>query len=360
MLDALLRRHGDRVRDAAIATGGHPIPNAASVDAGRRALAIANDARARGEWLVVLLSGGASAMLEVPAEGLTLQDLDAATRLLLSSGLPIAQMNAIRKHLSAIKGGALGAAAERVVTYAMSDVHAPIEDDPSVIGSGPTVADTSTFADALSAVDTSGLTARVPVAVREWLKAGARGAQAETPKPGDDRLAASEFVVIGNRRTLIQAAAEETRARGYHVVSIEEPLFGEARDAAVRFARFAHGRSRPAAILGAGETTVTLPAAGAKPGGRNQEFVLAAASEMVSLAPAVLVSAGSDGIDGHTDAAGAFADDTTIGRAEAAGLDVRATLRDHASYDFFARLDDLLTTGPTGTNLGDIQVLLLG
>ena len=355
-----MRASGDRVRDVAIGSGGHPVPDDASVDAGRRALALAAAARTRGEWLVVLLSGGASAMVEVPADGLTLEDVAATTRLLLSSGLPIARMNAVRKHLSAIKGGGLGAAAERVVTYALSDVHAPIEDDPSVIGSGPTVGDGSTFQDALDTIEEAGFGQRVPAVVRERLTAGARGEYAETPKPGDSRLAASEFHVTGNRRTVIAAAAAEAAARGYEPSTIDQPVVGEARDAAERFVRLASGYTRPRALVGAGETTVTLPRGGARPGGRNQEFALAAAPGLVGLAPAVLVSAGTDGIDGRTDAAGAFADDTTMRRAEAAGLDFRASLREHASYDFFERLDDLLITGPTGTNLGDLQVLLLG
>jgi hydroxypyruvate reductase len=360
MLDALLRAHGDRVRDVATGSGGHPVPDDASVEAGRRALAVADAARARGEWLVVLLSGGASAMLEVPADGLTIDDLAATTRLLLSSGLPIARMNAVRKHVSTVKGGLIGARAERAVTYALSDVHAPVEDDPSVIGSGPTVADGSTFQDALDALAEARLAERVPRAVREWLIAGARGAHPETPRPGDPRLAASRFVVAGNRRTVIEAAAVEAKRRGYPVTTIAAPIVGEARDAAVSFVRYAAGGARPAAIVGGGETTVTLPAKGAPPGGRTQEFALAAAHALVPLAPAVLLSAGTDGIDGRTDAAGGFADDTTVRRAAQAGLDLRSALAEHASYGALARLDDLLITGPTGTNLGDVQVLLLG
>ena len=355
-----MRTNGDRVRDVAIGSGGHPLPNDASVEAGRRALAAAAGARSRGEWLVVLLSGGASAMLEVPADGLTVQDVSATTELLISSGLPIAAMNAVRKHLSKIKGGALGAAAERVVTYALSDVHSPIEDDPSVIGSGPTVGDASRFQDALRGIEEAGLAPRIPACARDRLAAGARGEHAETPKPGDPRLAASQFVVAGNRRTVIDAAAVEARARGYAVITAEQPVVGEARHAAESFVQLAKGQRRSVAIIGGGETTVTLPSSGARPGGRNQEFALAAAPGLVALAPAVLVSAGTDGIDGRTDAAGAFADDTTVRRAEAAGLDLRAALREHASYSFFARLDDLLITGPTGTNLGDVQVLLIG
>ena len=361
MLDALLRAEGERVRDVAIGSGGHPVPDDASVDAGRRALAVADAARARGEWLVVLLSGGASAMLEVPADGLTLDDIAGTTRLLLASGLPIASMNAVRKHLSSIKGGRLAQAAGQTATYALSDVHAPIEDDPSVIGSGPTVADASSYRDAIDALDRAGLTPRLPQAVRAWLSDGGAGAHPETPKPGDALLRQSSFVVIGNRRTVVNAAAAEARARGYDVAIVDHAIVGEARDAAESFVKSMPRSGRPAALIGGGETTVTLPAGGGVGrGGRNQEFALAAARHLVSLAPALLVSAGTDGIDGRTDAAGAFADDTTVRRAAAAGLDIDAALREHASYDFFARLDDLLVTGPTGTNVGDLQVLLMG
>jgi glycerate 2-kinase len=360
MLDALVGAHRDRVRDVAIGAGGHPVPDATSVEAGLRALAVANAARVRGEWLVVLLSGGASAMMELPVEALTLDDLAATTRVLLASGLPIAQMNAVRKHLSAIKGGQLGAAARRTITYALSDVHAPVENDPSVIGSGPTVADASTYQDAIDALDRANLAGRVPAAVREWLAAGAAGTHPETPKPGDDRLSDSRFFVAGDRRTVVNAAAAEARSRGYDVTTIDRPILGEARDAAKAFIDAAAGGGRPAALIGGGETTVTLPPDGpVGRGGRNQELALAAARALPPLAPVVFVSAGTDGIDGRTDAAGALADDTTVRRAAAAGIDVEAALGAHASYDVFARLDDLLVTGPTGTNLGDLQVLLL-
>jgi hydroxypyruvate reductase len=360
MLDALLRAHGDRIRDVATGSGGHPVPNEESVDHGRRALAAANAACSRGEWLVVLLSGGASAMMEVPADGVTLEDVASTTKLLLASGLPIAQMNAVRKHLSSIKGGQLGAAAGRTITYALSDVHAPIEDDASVIGSGPTVADASTYRDVIYALARAGLMNRAPASVRERLSAGAAGELTETPKPGDPRLEHSSFFVAGNRRTVMHAAAGEARSRGYQVVSIDRPIIGETRDAAAAFVESVPPHPRPLAVVGAGETTVTFASGGpSRPGGRNQEFALAIARRLPPLGPVVFVSAGTDGIDGRTDAAGAFSDDTTVRRAEAAGLDIDGALREHASHDFFARLDDLLVTGPTGTNLGDLQVLLM-
>jgi hydroxypyruvate reductase len=359
MADAFLRAHG-RVHDVVIADGAHPVPDERSVESGRRALALAQAARARSEPVVLLLSGGASAMLAVPPAGLSLADKATATRTLLASGLPISAMNGVRKHLSAIKGGWLAAQAGRIVTFALSDVHAPVEDDPSVIGSGPAVADPSTFGDAVAAVRAAGLDRTLPAAVVRWLTDGAAGAHPETPKPGDPRLANAEVVVIGNRRTLLDAAAAASRDRGYRVERIADPIVGETAEAARRFLAHAPAGERPVALLGGGETTVTLPSGGRTGrGGRNQEFALAIAGGLPAHAPCVFVSAGTDGIDGPTDAAGAFADETTVGRAAAAGLDAAGALRAHASYDFFARLDDLLVTGPTGTNLGDLQVLLM-
>jgi hydroxypyruvate reductase len=364
MLDAFTALHGERIREKVLAAGSHPVPDAASAGAGARALAAARAALERQDVLVVLLSGGASAMMAAPADGLTTTDLAEATKVLLKSGLSIAEMNAVRKHLSSIAGGQLAALAGHVRAYALSVVHAPIADDPAVIGSGPTVADPSTFEDAVSALRRAGMLEAVPRAARQRLLDGARGVCGETPKPGDPRLEGSEFVVIGSRRTAIAGAAAEAGARGYSVETIDAPIVGEARDAAKAFvaaARSVRAGHGSVALLGAGETTVTLTAdASAGRGGRNQEFVLAGAAGLAGIGPAVLVSAGTDGIDGPTDAAGGFADDTTTARAAAAGVDIAAALRTHDAYDALARLGDLLLTGPTGTNVGDIQILLRG
>jgi glycerate 2-kinase len=374
MTTAFLDLYGGRVRGRIVASGAHPIPDERSIEAGRGALEMAAAARRRGECLIVLLSGGASAMLAVPADGVTLDDKAAVTRLLLASGLPIAGTNAIRKHVSAIKGGQLGAAAGRSITYAISDVHAPVEDDSAVIGSGPTVADPSTFADAVAALREVGLLETVPAPIRHRLLRGIRGEAEETIKPGDPRLSRAEWILAGSRRDAMVGAAAEAARLGYRVERIEAPTIGEARDAAkgfiesARSAASARGlvasgaRPEDAAqglcVIAAGETTVTLPSDAAGRGGRNQEFALAAALAIRDLTNVALASVGTDGIDGPTDAAGAFADSTTIDRARAMGLDAGGALQAHDSYTFFERLGDLIVTGPTGTNVGDLQVLL--
>jgi glycerate-2-kinase len=334
------------------------------VKAGAAALALAAQSRARGDRLVVLLSGGASAMLASPAEGIPFEDKIALTRLLLRSGLAIGDMNAVRKHVSAVKGGRLAAAAGRSITFALSDVHGPIEDDPAVIGSGPTVGDPTTFADAERALRAAGLMDAVPASVRARLSQGVRGEVGETIKPGDPRLELAEFVLAGSRRDAMDGARDAATALGYDVEWIGPPIVGEASLAAAAFVdrvrETIRDRSRPRCVLASGETTVTLPLSGATGrGGRNQEFALAAAAGLRDLGAAGLASVGTDGIDGPTAAAGAFADSTTIDRAIARGLDPGAALRTHDGYPFFDALGDLIVTGPTGTNVGDLQILLL-
>jgi glycerate 2-kinase len=322
MADAFMERHAPRTRTLVVARGGHPLPDAASFAAGARALALADENRQRGELLVVLLSGGASAMLAAPAPGVTLEQKIAVTRELLRSGRPIAEMNAVRKELSAIKGGKLALRAGRSITFAISDVHAPLEDDPSVIGSGPTVLD------------------------------------------APERAVDARFVVAGSRRDAMRGARDTAERLGYMVVVMEPPVLGAARDAAAAFAARAAALARdatsPMCIVASGETTVTLPTGGDHGrGGRNQEFALAFALQSHLPGDYLFASVGTDGIDGPTDAAGATVDRTTPARAAAAGLDLAEALRVHDAYTVFDRLGDLVKTGPTGTNVGDLQVLLV-
>jgi hydroxypyruvate reductase len=355
MAEAFATLHDGRVRDVLIARGAHPVPDEASVEAATRALALAREARASGGLLVVLLSGGASAMMAAPAPGLTLGDKVALTRDLLASGLPIAAINAIRKHVSAIKGGQLAAAAGPSITYAISDVHAPIEDDPAVIGSGPTVADPSTYADALGS-----LPRLAPSAVRAHLQRGARGEVAEPPKPGDARLKDAQFVLAGSRRDAMDAAAVEAQRLGYVVQRIDAPTLGDAATAGRGFVEQAQAIAarigRPACVIASGETTVALEGKTGV-GGRNQELALAAALAMARAGNVALASVGTDGVDGPTNAAGAIADTTTIARAQRMGLDASAALARNDSHPFFEALVDLIVTGPTGTNVGDLQVI---
>jgi hydroxypyruvate reductase len=346
MSDAFVERFGARTREVVIAHGGHPLPDEQSFASGEAALRLADATRARGETLVVLLSGGASAMMAAPAPGVTLQDKIALTRELLRSGLPIAEMNTRRKRLSAIKGGRLAVRAGRSITFAISDVHAPVEDDPSVIGSGPTV----------------------------------------ITDPSIGR-ADTTFVLVGSRRDAMDGASAEAVRLGYEVQRIDSPTLGEAREAARIFAtrvvgvvavpHYSDGVRVRLSVIASGETTVTLSPDSTGRGGRNQEFALAAALALedapgtgtpadarggASLAGArdrwALACVGTDGIDGPTDAAGAIVDSTTLSRAGAAGLDPRAALASHDSYPLFERLGDLVITGPTGTNVGDLQVLV--
>jgi glycerate 2-kinase len=336
---------------------GHPVPDAESIEAGTRALALAR--RAGDDWLLVLLSGGASAMLAAPRPPLTLDQKIEATRALLPAGLPIDRLNCVRKHLSAIKGGQLGARAKRSLTLAISDVHAPVPDDLSVIASGPTAPDASTFAEALEISTSVG---GVPAAVLEHLERGVAGLLEETIKPGDPRLAHALHQVIGNRRTAMEGAARAAASLGYAVEVLTEPLVGEARESSQRFVSrahaLAHGGSRPLCVIAAGETTVRVSGAGL--GGRNQEVALAATPFVAAIGrAAVLASAGTDGTDGPTDAAGAIVDSSTLERSQRAGLDWQASLRANDAYHFFLPLGDLLRWGPTGTNVGDLQIMLI-
>ena len=341
---------------------GHPIPDARSVRAARRALEIAS-ASATGDLLVVLLSGGASALMALPADGITLEDKQDTVRRLLRAGATIDELNAVRKHLSAIKGGRLAAATRaHVVTLAISDV---VGDDLSVIGSGPTMPDPSTFADALRVLDERGGRSAFPPAVVALLERGDRGEIPETPKPDDRRLAHSAARIIGGRMTAVRGAADAARALGYDVHVIEAPIVGESREAARAFVddvdRAAAMLGRPACVIGGGETTVHVKGTGL--GGRNQEFALAVLMDLAGpKGPALQCafgSIGTDGIDGPTDAAGATVDSTSAERARTCGMDPTLFLDNNDSYHFFSALDDLVRTGPTGTNVGDVQVALI-
>ncbi|MGE3842398.1 MAG: glycerate kinase, partial [Vicinamibacterales bacterium] len=287
------------------------------------------------------------------------------TRWMLSRGLSIDALNAVRKHLSLIKGGQLAAAARaRVETWAISDVHQPFDDDPSTIGSGPTVADPSTYAqawDILSGLDPRWCDVHPSVATR--LDAGRRGQLVETPKPGDDRLRRSMYRVIGNRHAAMAGASEAAAKAGLIAVVKKEAMRGDARTAAVRFLREAVASTDsipgPCCFLASGETTVDVRGSGR--GGRNQEFALAAGLEIATLGRSATVAAiGTDGIDGPTDAAGAVADESTASRAAHLGLDPHAALDENDSFTFFTRLGDLIVTGPTETNVGDLLIFVRG
>lgn len=339
---------------------GHPLPTAASELAGRRALALAASTESR-DRLLCLLSGGASALLAAPAPGISLDDKQQTTRTLLMTGADITALNCVRRHLSQIKGGGLALrSASGCHTLAISDV---VGDDVAVIGSGPGVPDESRFHDAVEALRRFGGIDAYPDAVRRRLLAGERGELPETLAPGDPRAARATAAIIGSRVTAMDGACAAAERIGYRVVRIDEPIIGEARHAARDYVRRIAAQTRdvdgPLCVVSSGETTVRVTGTGK--GGRNQEFVLAAAEEVQALGRDVLLaSVGTDGIDGPTDAAGAVADGSTIERARRLALDLHASLADNDSHAFFAALGDLVVTGETGTNVGDLQVFLRG
>jgi glycerate 2-kinase len=279
-------------------------------------------------------------------------------RTMLLAGADIHALNTVRKHLSAVKGGRLAAACRgTTVTLAVSDV---LDDDLSVIGSGPGVADATTWAAAASALARFGGAAHMP-AVRALIDRGVRGEIADTPKPGDGALARSHAAVIGSRRDALAAARSAAEALGYRVEILEEVVCGEARETApawlARASRAAAAAHAPMCVLSAGETTVRVTGSGR--GGRNQEFVLALVDALAHGTDELLItSVGTDGVDGPTDAAGAIVDRTTRARARALGFAADAFLADNDSYDFFALVGDLVHLGPTDTNVGDLQILL--
>jgi glycerate 2-kinase len=338
----------------------HPVPDERSVGAGRAALGAA---RAVGpdEWLVVLLSGGASALMTLPAPGVSLEAKREATRRLLRADADIYAINCVRKHLSHVKGGRLAAAcAGRTLTLAISDV---VGDDLSVIGSGPTVADPTTFLEALDVVDACGGRSVFPRDAVAWLERGAAGDVPETPKPGATSLSRSVAHVVGSGGHARAAAVDTAHRLGYRVVHAERPIVGEARARGVEHAAWLAALARDHAdalcVISGGETTVHVTGDGT--GGRNQEFALAAVPGLGTIGrAAALASIGTDGVDGPTDAAGAIADSTSATRAQASGADPMRYLEANDAWSFFDRLGDLVRTGATNTNVGDLQVALIG
>lgn len=363
---------GDRIRDGIVIgthlpiqlpavlewiPSSHPLPDERSVAAGRRALDAARRLDPK-DTLVVLLSGGASALMAVPAGDLTLGDKRTAVNALLKGGADITALNTIRKHLSAVKGGRLAAAAPGpTVCLAISDV---VGDDLSVIGSGPTVPDPSTYRDAWTFIDRFGVEGMLTDAAKDYLRAGLEGKAEETPKSGDPRLVRSVTRVIGGRVNAMDGAASAARSLGYEVMVSDEAIVGDARTVGptvLERARTMAGAKRPVAVIVSGETTVKVVGKGK--GGRNQEMALSVAGLLAGVSPAVVMaSIGTDGIDGPTDAAGAYVDATTIARAKQHALDAAAYLADNNSYAFFQTLGDLIITGPSTTNVGDIQIVL--
>ena len=358
----VVTRYGHAVPTRRIETveASHPVPDAAGEAAARRILALMQGLTSD-DLVLALISGGGSALLALPDGGLTLADKQAVNRALLASGATIQEMNCVRRHLSAIKGGRLAAAAHpaRVVTLAISDVPG---DEPSVIASGPTVPDPTTFAEAQAIL--ARYEAEVPAAVAAHLA----DAVEETPKPGDPRLARAEFRMIATPQMALEAVAAEAKAMGLPALLLGDALEGEAAVLGTVLAGIArsvrsHGHPLPAPclLLSGGETTVTIRPGTPKGGrgGRNSECLLGFAVAAAG-APGVWALMGdTDGIDGSEDNAGAIVTPDTLARARAAGLDPRLSLSSHDSYGLFASLGDTIVTGPTLTNVNDLRLVLI-
>jgi hydroxypyruvate reductase len=336
-----------------VVEAGHPVPDRRGEVAAARILDVAREARAD-DLVIVLVSGGGSALTPAPAAPITLDEKRAVTRLLLEAGAAIGELNAVRKHLSFLKGGQLARAAApaTLLTLALSDV---IGDPLDVIASGPTAPDASTYADALAVLSRRGIMDRVPVSVARRLQAGRRGEIAETPKPGDPVFDHVTNLVIGNNAVIVAAATAAAERLGYRPTLLTRELQGEARDVGPELLRRARALTPPACLLAAGETTVTVRGRGR--GGRCQELALAAALAMDG-GPLTLLAAGTDGTDGPTDAAGAVVDAGTTRRGAGAGHDPRTALDDNDSYTFLRASGDLVVTGPTNTNLLDLCIVL--
>jgi len=358
-------KYGHRVSvpDINIIEAGHPVPDENGVR-GTAEIVHMLEGAGQHDLILCLISGGGSALLCRPAHGLTLQDKRVMTELLLSCGAKIQEINAIRKHLSGIKGGQLARVAHpaTVLSLILSDV---IGDPVDSIASGPTAPDPSTFADCLSIVERYGIQDRIPQSVRLHLERGVRGEIEETPKPAAPLFAHVRNVIVGSNRLAMEAAKSKAQDRGYHSLILSGFVEGETRTVAALHGAIAREIDssgnpvpRPACIISGGETTVTLRGEGK--GGRNQEFALAAALEIDRLQGVVVLSGGTDGTDGPTDAAGAIADSSTLERAKAGGLDAEQFLQRNDSYNFFQPLGDLLMTGPTLTNVMDLRLMLLG
>lgn len=345
--------HTAKLRRIEINECSHPVPDRRGVEGARRIAEICASAQS-GDLVLCLISGGASALLPLPAPGISLEEKQETTRLLLACGANIHELNCVRKHISAIKGGQLArlASPAKVTALILSDV---IGDDLDVIGSGPTVPDSSTAAGAREILNRYGVWKRVPAPVRERLESAA-----ETPKPGDKALSQVQNIVVGSNRIAAEAAARKARQLGYRPVILSTTIDGETRDVARVHAAIAREIvtanrpwKAPVCVISGGETTVTLRGDGK--GGRNQEFALAAAMAIAGLPRALIFSAGTDGTDGPTDAAGAWVTGETVNKISGAS----EALERNDSYHYLQRAGTLVKTGPTGTNVMDLRLILV-
>lgn len=344
-----------------VAGASHPHPDRDGVSATRRIMEMAGDADDT-TLVVLLVSGGGSALLTAPAPGISLEEKLATSGLLMEAGSDIRELNTVRKHMSSIKGGRLAALAHpaRLISLLISDVPG---DRPEVIASGPAYPDPTSFRDALDVLARRGIEGMVPEAVREHLQKGAAGVIPETPKPADPLFSTVTTVIAARNRDAIEAAARSAQGRGIGVLRLEDSVCGEAREAGKKLARIALDEQAKLAagerlcLVSGGETTVRVVGKGK--GGRNQELALAFAMAIEGMSGITLLSAGTDGIDGPTDAAGGIVDGETAAAARACGLAVEGFLAANDAYPLLERCGALLKTGPTGTNVMDLQIALL-
>lgn len=355
--------HGLKLKRIEVHEAGHPVPDENGVKGARRLVELARQA-GKADLVIFLVSGGASALTPLPTAPITLAEKQTTTKLLLECGANIHEMNALRKHLSLFKGGQLAreAAPATLITLMLSDV---IGDSMDVIGSGPTVPDHSTFQTAWDILKKYDLTGRVPASVRERLEAGLRGEIADTPEEGDAAFAKAQNLIVGSNRLAVDAAEGKARELGYKTLVLSTFIEGETKDVARVHAAIAKevraaGRplKTPACIISGGETTVTIRGEGL--GGRSQEFALAGAIEIAGMRDVLMLSGGTDGTDGPTDAAGAFADGGTVGKGLGKGLAAVEYLNRNDSYHYFEALGGLIKTGPTRTNVMDVRLVLVG
>jgi len=351
--------HGVPLSRIRVAEAGHPVPDEQGVEATLELMRHV-EGSTPDDVIFVLLSGGASSLLVAPAQGITLADKKTTTAVLLSCGATIQELNCVRKHLSRVKGGQLlrACGSAQVVSLILSDV---IGDPLDVIASGPTVPDPTTFRDALGIVDRLGIRGSLPPRVVSHLEAGARGEHPETPKPDEGSFSTSHTVLVGTNSIALKGAACEAERRGYRSHILTSSLRGEASEAAKVVCALAEGvpaRGGPTALILGGETTVTLSPDAGK-GGRNQEFALSAAREIRGRTDITLASVGTDGTDGPTDAAGGLVDGATWERAIRCGFSPDVALQRHDAYPLLRATGDLVMTGPTGTNVMDVIVVLV-
>ena len=339
----------------------HPIPDESSIAGARKILELAEKA-GEGDLVICLISGGGSSLMALPKENISLEDKRRVTDLLLKSGAVINEINAVRKHISSFKGGQLAKAVypATLVGLLLSDV---LGDPLDVIASGPTVPDSSTFNDAVSILQRYGLWDRISDSVRQTLSEGVKGRIEETPKEDDPVFKRVKNIVIGNNRLACSAALKEIERNGLNTLFLTSFMEGEARHIGTFFGAISRELTvtnkpiaPPAGIIAGGETTVTVTGNGI--GGRNQEIALSAALKIADADGVAIASASTDGIDGPTDAAGAIVDGKTISRSKKLGLDPVEALRNNDSYSFFSKLGDLIVTGPTGTNVNDLTILI--